>query len=207
MANPHAAGGTSLHPGHLAEKSASLKWIGCAVCTNRTFFSSLGLALERKQVPRFALETLVVSVSEWRYRRRVLSFASRSGVRAPSRPPVTAFSPKFARNNPFHKQMLLSNLALYRQKPFREKQQEGRGIKRRLGNPSSRPIVKDPGFRCRKMSRLFDIAGAAGNVVTREELQKRLWPDTFGDVDHNLNTAVNKIREALGDSSEHPRLT
>jgi DNA-binding winged helix-turn-helix (wHTH) protein len=44
-----------------------------------------------------------------------------------------------------------------------------------------------------------------GAVVTREELQKRLWPDTFVDVDHNLNTAINKIREALGDSSENPR--
>src|SRR5262245_59730421 len=44
-----------------------------------------------------------------------------------------------------------------------------------------------------------------GIVVTREELQKRLWPDTFVDVDHNLNTAINKIREALGDSSENPR--
>ena len=42
-------------------------------------------------------------------------------------------------------------------------------------------------------------------VVTREELQKRLWPDTFVDVDHNLNTAINKIREALGDSAESPR--
>jgi Tol biopolymer transport system component/DNA-binding winged helix-turn-helix (wHTH) protein len=44
-----------------------------------------------------------------------------------------------------------------------------------------------------------------GEVVTREEFQKRLWPDTFVDVDHNLNTAINKIREALGDSSENPR--
>jgi Tol biopolymer transport system component/DNA-binding winged helix-turn-helix (wHTH) protein len=44
-----------------------------------------------------------------------------------------------------------------------------------------------------------------GTVVTREELQKRLWPNTFVDVDHNLNTAINKIREALGDSSENPR--
>jgi Tol biopolymer transport system component len=42
-------------------------------------------------------------------------------------------------------------------------------------------------------------------VVTREELQKRLWPDTFVDVDHNLNTAINKIREVLGDSTESPR--
>src|ERR1700720_2616895 len=44
-----------------------------------------------------------------------------------------------------------------------------------------------------------------GEVVTREELQKRLWLDTFVDVDHNLNTAINKIREALGDSAENPR--
>jgi TolB-like protein/DNA-binding winged helix-turn-helix (wHTH) protein/tetratricopeptide (TPR) repeat protein len=44
-----------------------------------------------------------------------------------------------------------------------------------------------------------------GGVVTREELQKRLWPDTFVDVDHNLNTAINKIREVLGDSAENPR--
>ena len=44
-----------------------------------------------------------------------------------------------------------------------------------------------------------------GDVVTRDELQKRLWPDTFVDVDHNLNTAINKIRDVLGDSAESPR--
>jgi len=44
-----------------------------------------------------------------------------------------------------------------------------------------------------------------GKVVTREELQKRLWPDTFVDAEHNLNTAINKIREVLGDSAESPR--
>jgi DNA-binding winged helix-turn-helix (wHTH) protein len=44
-----------------------------------------------------------------------------------------------------------------------------------------------------------------GDVVTRDELQKRLWPDTFVDVERNLNTAVNKIREVLGDSAESPR--
>jgi len=44
-----------------------------------------------------------------------------------------------------------------------------------------------------------------GEVVTRDELQKRLWPDTFVDVDHNLNTAINKIREALGDTADSPR--
>jgi Tol biopolymer transport system component/DNA-binding winged helix-turn-helix (wHTH) protein len=44
-----------------------------------------------------------------------------------------------------------------------------------------------------------------GEVVTREELQKRLWPDTFVDIDHSLNATINKIREALGDSAESPR--
>jgi len=45
-----------------------------------------------------------------------------------------------------------------------------------------------------------------GEVVTRDELQKKLWPDgTFVDFDHSLNTAINKIREALGDSAENPR--
>jgi DNA-binding winged helix-turn-helix (wHTH) protein len=44
-----------------------------------------------------------------------------------------------------------------------------------------------------------------GEVVTREELQKRLWPDTFVDFERNLNTAINKIREVLGDSAESPR--
>src|SRR5580765_1319500 len=44
-----------------------------------------------------------------------------------------------------------------------------------------------------------------GDVVTREELQRRLWADTFVDVERNLNTAINKIREVLGDSAESPR--
>jgi Tol biopolymer transport system component/DNA-binding winged helix-turn-helix (wHTH) protein len=44
-----------------------------------------------------------------------------------------------------------------------------------------------------------------GEVVPREELQKRLWPDTFVDIEHNLNAAVNRIREALDDSAENPR--
>src|ERR1035437_6783186 len=44
-----------------------------------------------------------------------------------------------------------------------------------------------------------------GDVITREELQKRLWPDTFVDVERILNTAINKIREVLGDSPESPR--
>src|SRR5688572_16088667 len=46
----------------------------------------------------------------------------------------------------------------------------------------------------------------AGEVVTREELRERLWPsDSFGDFDHGLNTAINKVREALGDSAAKAR--
>jgi DNA-binding winged helix-turn-helix (wHTH) protein len=45
-----------------------------------------------------------------------------------------------------------------------------------------------------------------GDVVTREELQKKLWPaDTFVDFDHGLNRAVNQLRDALSDSAENPR--
>ena len=45
-----------------------------------------------------------------------------------------------------------------------------------------------------------------GELVTREELKKRLWPsDTFVDFDHSLNKAVNRLREALQDSAEQPR--
>jgi Tol biopolymer transport system component/DNA-binding winged helix-turn-helix (wHTH) protein len=44
-----------------------------------------------------------------------------------------------------------------------------------------------------------------GELVTRDELQKQLWPDTFVDIDHSLNAAINKIREVLGDSAESPR--
>jgi DNA-binding winged helix-turn-helix (wHTH) protein len=45
-----------------------------------------------------------------------------------------------------------------------------------------------------------------GEVVNREELRSQIWPaDTFVDFDNGLNTAINKLREALGDSSDSPR--
>ena len=44
-----------------------------------------------------------------------------------------------------------------------------------------------------------------GELVTREELSSRLWPQTIVDFDHGLNKAIGKIRDALGDSSENPR--
>ena len=45
-----------------------------------------------------------------------------------------------------------------------------------------------------------------GELVTREELQKKLWPsDVFVDFDHSLNAAIRRLRDALGDSAENPR--
>src|SRR5271168_4796793 len=45
-----------------------------------------------------------------------------------------------------------------------------------------------------------------GEVVTREELRSRVWPDeSFGDFDQALNIAIGKLRSALGDSAENPR--
>jgi len=69
--------------------------------------------------------------------------------------------------------------------------------------------LRKAGLRLKLTGQPFQVLAIllehSGRVVTRDELQKRLWPDTFVDVDHNLNAAINKIREALGDSSENPR--
>src|SRR5262245_62758011 len=44
-----------------------------------------------------------------------------------------------------------------------------------------------------------------GQLVTREELQQQLWPGaSFGDFEHGLNAAVNRLREVLGDSATEP---
>jgi Tol biopolymer transport system component/DNA-binding winged helix-turn-helix (wHTH) protein len=53
---------------------------------------------------------------------------------------------------------------------------------------------------------LTELLEHPGELVTREELKKKLWPDdTFVDFDQSLNKAVNRLREALKDSAEHPR--
>ena len=53
---------------------------------------------------------------------------------------------------------------------------------------------------------LITLLKQRGEVVTREELQRTLWPeDTFVDFDHGLGTAINKLREVLGDSAANPR--
>jgi cholera toxin transcriptional activator len=53
---------------------------------------------------------------------------------------------------------------------------------------------------------LLHLLTRPGDVVTREELRLQLWPaDTFVDYDHSLNSAVNKLRDALSDSADNPR--
>ena len=70
--------------------------------------------------------------------------------------------------------------------------------------------LRKRGLRVRLQEQPFQVLAMllehAGQVVSREELQKKLWPaETFVDFDHGLNKAINKIREALGDSAESPR--
>jgi TolB-like protein/DNA-binding winged helix-turn-helix (wHTH) protein/Flp pilus assembly protein TadD len=53
---------------------------------------------------------------------------------------------------------------------------------------------------------LITLLKQRGEVVTREEVRRLLWPeDTFVDFDHSLGTAINKLRDALGDSAANPR--
>jgi TolB-like protein/DNA-binding winged helix-turn-helix (wHTH) protein/Tfp pilus assembly protein PilF len=70
--------------------------------------------------------------------------------------------------------------------------------------------LRKQGLRVRLQEQPFQVLvlllERAGEIVTREELQKKLWPaDTFVDFDHGLNKAINKIRDALSDSAESPR--
>ena len=70
--------------------------------------------------------------------------------------------------------------------------------------------LRKHGLRIRLQEQPFQVLAILlehpGGVVTREELQKKLWPaDTFVDFDHGLNKAISKIREALNDSAENPR--
>jgi TolB-like protein/DNA-binding winged helix-turn-helix (wHTH) protein/Flp pilus assembly protein TadD len=70
--------------------------------------------------------------------------------------------------------------------------------------------LRKHGLRIRLQEQPFQVLALLlehpGEVVTREELQKKLWPaDTFVDFDHGLNKAINKLREALDDSADSPR--
>jgi len=70
--------------------------------------------------------------------------------------------------------------------------------------------LRKNGLRFKLPDQAFEVLAVllkrAGEVVTREELQQALWPaDTLVDSDHGLNKAINRIREALGDSASTPR--
>lgn len=70
--------------------------------------------------------------------------------------------------------------------------------------------LRKAGMRLRVQGRPFQVLilllDRPGEVVTREEIQQKLWPSgTFVDFDHSLNTIINKIREALDDSATNPR--
>jgi TolB-like protein/Tfp pilus assembly protein PilF len=71
--------------------------------------------------------------------------------------------------------------------------------------------LRKQGLRIRLPEQPFQLLAILlehpGQVVTRDELQKRLWPDgTFVDFEQGLNAAVRRLREALDDSAEAPRL-
>jgi cholera toxin transcriptional activator len=63
-----------------------------------------------------------------------------------------------------------------------------------------------PRLRDQALQILLMLVRRPREVVTREELRNGLWPaDTFVDFDHGLNTAINQLRSALGDSAANPR--
>jgi TolB-like protein/DNA-binding winged helix-turn-helix (wHTH) protein len=70
--------------------------------------------------------------------------------------------------------------------------------------------LRKNGLKVRLQEQPFQILAMLlarpGEVVTRDEVRQKLWPaDTFVDFDHGLNNAVNRVREALGDSADSPR--
>jgi len=76
-------------------------------------------------------------------------------------------------------------------------------------NPDTRELYRR-GLRVKLHGQPIDVltilAEHAGEMVTRESLKKSLWPqDTFVDFEHSLNSAINRLREALDDSADAPR--
>lgn len=70
--------------------------------------------------------------------------------------------------------------------------------------------VRKSGIRVKLQEQPFKVLQVLlerpGELVTREELQSRIWPEeNFGDFDHAVNVAVGKLRMALGDSADNPR--
>jgi len=74
-------------------------------------------------------------------------------------------------------------------------------LSRELWNGSQKVPLQEKPFQL-----LVILLENPGKLVTRDELREKLWPaDTFVDFDHSINTAINKVRETLGDSSENPK--
>src|SRR6187455_1873538 len=72
---------------------------------------------------------------------------------------------------------------------------------RELRNGKQRVRLQDQPFEILRL-----MLERPGDVVTREELQRRLWPDgTFVDYEHSLNAAVKRLRTALGDDADEPK--
>jgi DNA-binding winged helix-turn-helix (wHTH) protein len=70
--------------------------------------------------------------------------------------------------------------------------------------------LRKDGERIKIQEQPFQVLGVLlrhpNQIVTREQLRSAIWSaDTFVDFDNGLNTAINKLREALGDSSDNPR--
>ena len=69
--------------------------------------------------------------------------------------------------------------------------------------------LRERGQRVKLQEQPFQVLAALlerpGELVTREELRRKLWPtDTFVDFDHSLNAAIKRLRDALGESAERP---
>src|SRR5262245_38346685 len=72
---------------------------------------------------------------------------------------------------------------------------------RELQNGATRVRLQEQPFEI-----LMMMLERPGDVVTRDELRQRLWPNgTFVDFEHSLNAAVKRLRSALGDDAENPR--
>ncbi len=72
---------------------------------------------------------------------------------------------------------------------------------RELWDGASRTRLQDQPFEILRL-----LLDRPGDVVTREELSRRLWPDgTFVDFEHSLNAAIKRLRAALGDDADCPR--
>ena len=70
--------------------------------------------------------------------------------------------------------------------------------------------LRKNGLRVKLTGQPFEVLGILlerpGEVITREEIRRRLWPaDTFVDFEHSVNTAIKRVREVLGDSADSPR--